>query len=138
MPIYVTRKEHFNAGHRLFNPAYSEERNREVFGKCSNPGGHGHNYVLEVTVAGEADPETGYVFDLKELGALIRKEIVEDVDHRNLNTDVDWLRGTIPTAENLADAFWRRLEAHLPSGVLWSVRVIETDKNWAERRRDAS
>jgi 6-pyruvoyltetrahydropterin/6-carboxytetrahydropterin synthase len=134
--MLVTRREQFNAGHRLFNPSFSDERNLEIFGRCSNPGGHGHNYVLEVTVEGEPDPATGYVYDLGELGSLMRKQIIEDVDHRNLNTDVDWMRGVIPTAENLAGAFWDRLEPHLPSGLLYSVRVVETDKNWAERRRD--
>lgn len=135
MPIHVTRRETFNAGHRLYNPDFSEERNREVFGKCSNPSGHGHNYVLEVTLEGEPDPETGYLYDLKELSSLIAKRILHDVDHRNLNTDVPWLDGVIPTAENLAAAFWDRLEPELPDGLLHSVRVVETPKNWAERRR---
>lgn len=135
MPVLVTRKEQFNAGHRLYNPAYSDEKNWEVFGKCSNPSGHGHNYTLEVTVAGEVDPETGYLMDLKLLSDVIRKRIIEDVDHRNLNVDVDWMQGLNPTAEVLASTFWDRLEDHLPPGSLWSVVVRETEKNWAERRR---
>ena len=135
MPVLVTRREKFNAGHRLFNPNFSDEQNSEVFGKCANPSGHGHNYTLEVTVAGEIDPETGYVMDLKVLSDVIQKRIIEDVDHRNLNMDVEWMRGKIPTAENMADAFWDRLEGHLPAGSLYRVVVIETDKNWAERRR---
>lgn len=136
MAVYVTRRERFNAGHRLYNPAFSEERNREVFGKCSNPGGHGHNYVLEVTLRGEVDPETGYLYDLGELSSLLAKLVLDDVDHRNLNTDVAWLDGTIPTAENLASAIWDRLDPHLPGGLLHRVRVVETEKNAAERRRE--
>jgi 6-pyruvoyltetrahydropterin/6-carboxytetrahydropterin synthase len=135
LTVLVTRREKFNAGHRLFNPEYSDEQNREVFGKCSNPSGHGHNYTLEVTVAGEIDPETGYVMDLKILSDVIQKRIIEDVDHRNLNVDVEWMQGKIPTAENMADTFWERLEDHLPPGSLYRVVVKETDKNWAERRR---
>jgi 6-pyruvoyltetrahydropterin/6-carboxytetrahydropterin synthase len=136
MPVYVVRRERFSAGHTLFNPAFSDERNREVFGKCSNPNGHGHNYTLEVTLRGEVDPETGYLFDLKELSTLVHKLVIDDVDHRNLNLDVDWLRGVIPTTEDLACAFWDRLDANLPGELLYSVRVRETEKNWAERRRD--
>ncbi len=135
MTVLVTRREKVNAGHRLFNPAFTDEQNREVFGKCSNPSGHGHNYTLEVTVAGEIDPATGYVMDLKVLSDVIQKRIVEDVDHRNLNVDVEWMKGKIPTAENMAEVFWERLEGHLPAGLLYRVVVKETDKNWAERRR---
>jgi 6-pyruvoyltetrahydropterin/6-carboxytetrahydropterin synthase len=134
--VLVTRRETFSAGHTLFNPKYSEGRNREIFGKCSNPSGHGHNYVLEVTLRGEPDDETGFVFDLSELSSLLWKLVLDDVDHHNLNTDVDWLRGVIPTTENLANAFWDRLDPNLPAGMLHSVRVRETEKNWVERRRD--
>ena len=133
--VSVTRRETFSSGHTLFNPRFSEERNREVFGKCSNPSGHGHNYVLEVTVQGEPDPETGFVFDLSELSSLVWKLVLNDVDHRNLNTDVDWLRGVIPTTENLANAIWDRLDPNLPDGMLFSVRLRETEKNSVERRR---
>lgn len=136
MAVLITRREAFSAGHTLYNQEFSAERNREVFGKCSNPSGHGHNYVLEVTLRGEVDGDTGFLFDLSELAALIRKLIVSDVDHKNLNVDVDWLRGVIPTTENLACAFWDRLEPNLPGELLYSVRVGETEKNWAERRRD--
>jgi 6-pyruvoyltetrahydropterin/6-carboxytetrahydropterin synthase len=136
MAIHITRRERFSAGHTLFNPSFSDQRNRELFGKCSNPSGHGHNYVLEVTLRGEPDPDTGFVYDLAELSALLHKVIIDDVDHRNLNVDVDWLRGVIPTTENLASAFWERLSPNLPEGVLYSVRLRETEKNWAERRRD--
>jgi 6-pyruvoyltetrahydropterin/6-carboxytetrahydropterin synthase len=136
MAVYVTRRETFSAGHTLFNPEFSKERNREIFGKCSNPSGHGHNYVLEVTLCGDADPATGFLFDLSELAAILRKQVIDDIDHRNLNVDVDWLAGVIPTTENLASVFWERLDNHLPDGLLYSIRLGETEKNWAERRRD--
>ncbi|MEX2540014.1 MAG: 6-carboxytetrahydropterin synthase [Actinomycetota bacterium] len=136
MALYVTRRETFSAGHTLFNPQFSDERNREIFGKCSNPSGHGHNYVLEVTLRGEPDPNTGFLFDLSELAAIMRKQVIDDIDHRNLNTDVDWLAVVIPTTENLASAFWERLDSHLPDRLLYSIRLGETEKNWAERRRD--
>jgi len=103
-----------------------------LFGKCANL--HGHNYVLEVVVAGEIDPTTGYVLDLKQLSDVICRLIIQEVDHRNLNTDVAWLEGLIPTAENLAMAFWERVRPELPEGLLRSLRLWETDKNWAEVR----
>jgi 6-pyruvoyltetrahydropterin/6-carboxytetrahydropterin synthase len=134
MAVLITRRETFSAGHTLYNPAFSDERNRELYGKCSNPSGHGHNYVLEVSLCGDVDPDTGFVYDLSELGSLMRKLILSDVDHRNLNVDVDWLRDVIPTTENLACAFWERLDANLPNDLLYSVRLGETEKNWAERR----
>jgi 6-pyruvoyltetrahydropterin/6-carboxytetrahydropterin synthase len=129
---FVSRRETFNAAHQLRDPSLSEEENQRLFGKCANL--HGHNYVIEVVLAGEIDPSTGYVFDLKQLSDAICRLIVQDVDHRNLNTDVEWLRGVIPTAENLAAAFWQRILPELPDGSLRSVRVWETDKNWAEVR----
>ena len=128
--VLVSRRETFNAAHQLRNPDLSDDENQLRFGKCANL--HGHNYVLEVVVAGEVDQATGYVFDLKELSDLICRRVIEDVDHRNLNTDVPWLRGRIPTAENLALAFWDRIRSELPEGLLRSVRLWETDKNWAE------
>jgi 6-pyruvoyltetrahydropterin/6-carboxytetrahydropterin synthase len=128
--VLVSRRESFNAAHQLRDPAISEAENRRLFGKCATL--HGHNYILEVVVAGEIDPRTGYVVDLKRLSDVICERIIEDVDHRNLNTDVAWLEGLIPTAENLAVAFWERLRPELPEGSLRSVRVWETDKNWAE------
>ena len=134
--ISVTRKETFSAAHRLFNPAFSEEKNRQVFGLCSNPHAHGHNYVMEVTLSGEPDEATGYVFDLGELSDVIREEVLDDVDHRNLNVEVPWLEGCIPTTEVLADAIWDRLDRRLPEGLLSEVVVRETEKNWASRRRD--
>ena len=130
MTVLVGRRESFNAAHQLCDPALSEEENRRLFGKCANL--HGHNYVLEVVVAGEIDQASGYVLDLKLLSEVIGRQIIRDVDHRNLNIDVPWLKGLIPTAENLARAFWERLQPELPAGLLRSVRVWETDKNWAE------
>jgi 6-pyruvoyltetrahydropterin/6-carboxytetrahydropterin synthase len=128
--VLVSRRESFNAAHQLRDPGLSDEENERLFGKCANL--HGHNYVLEVVVAGEIDPTTGYVLDLKHLSDLICRVIIQDVDHRNLNTDVPWLQGLIPTAENLAVAFCERVRSELPEGSVRSVRLWETDKNWAE------
>jgi 6-pyruvoyltetrahydropterin/6-carboxytetrahydropterin synthase len=128
--VLVSRRESFNAAHQLRDPRLSEADNRRLYGKCANL--HGHNYVLEVVIAGEIDQTTGYVVDLKQLSDIISKRILEDVDHHNLNTDIPWLEGLIPTAENLAVAFWERIRSELPAGSLRSVRVCETDKNWAE------
>jgi 6-pyruvoyltetrahydropterin/6-carboxytetrahydropterin synthase len=130
MTILVGRRESFNAAHQLYDPDLSDDENRRLFGKCANL--HGHNYLLEVVVAGEIDPASGYVLDLKSLSDIIGTQIIRDVDHRNLNTDVPWLKGRVPTAENLAQAFWERLRPELPDGLLRLVRVWETDKNWAE------
>lgn len=130
MTVLVGRRETFNAAHQLYDPGLSGEENRRLFGKCVNL--HGHNYVLEVVVAGEVDQASGYVLDLKVLSDIMNGQVIRDVDHRNLNTDVPWLSGRIPTAENLAVTFWERLQPELPEGLLRSVRVWETDKNWAE------
>jgi 6-pyruvoyltetrahydropterin/6-carboxytetrahydropterin synthase len=130
MTVLVGRRETFNAAHQLYDPGLSDEENRRLFGKCANL--HGHNYVLEVVVAGEVDQASGYVLDLKVLSDIMNGQVIRDVDHRNLNTDVPWLTGRIPTAENLAVTFWERLQPELPEGLLRSVRVWETDKNWAE------
>ena len=130
MTVLVGRRESFNAAHQLCNPDLSDEENQRLFGKCTNL--HGHNYVLEVVVAGDIEQASGYVLDLKSLSDVICRQVIQDVDHRNLNTDVPWLKGRIPTAENLAQAFWERLRPELPDGLLRSVRVWETDKNWAE------
>lgn len=128
--VLVSRRETFNAAHQLRNPCLSDEENRRMFGKCVNL--HGHNYALDVVVAGKIDHVTGYVVDLKRLSAVMCQQVIQDVDHRNLNTDVPWLEGQITTAENLAAIFWERLQAEIPDGSLRSVRVWETDKNWAE------
>jgi 6-pyruvoyltetrahydropterin/6-carboxytetrahydropterin synthase len=130
MTVLVGRRETFNAAHQLYDPGLSDEENRRLFGKCTNL--HGHNYVLEVVVAGEVDQASGYVLDLKLLSDIMNGQVIRDVDHRNLNTDVPWLSGRIPTAENLAVTFWELLQPELPEGLLRSVRVWETDKNWAE------
>jgi 6-pyruvoyltetrahydropterin/6-carboxytetrahydropterin synthase len=128
--VRISRREAFNAAHQLRDASLSEDENRRLYGKCVNL--HGHNYVVEVVVSGAIDPRSGYVMDLKRLSDLVTAEIIQDVDHRNLNTDVAWLRGQIPTAENLALAFWARLQPHLQQGSLRRVRVRETEKNWAE------
>lgn len=130
--LYITRKAHFSASHRLFNPNFSHERNEEVFDKCNNPNGHGHNYTIEVTVRGVPDPETGYVIDLKKLGRIMEQEIVSKVDHKHLNLDVDFLSGIIPTAENLAVVFWGILQSKIPAGELHSIKVYESDNNFVE------
>ena len=130
MIALVSRRESFNAAHQLRDPALSDEENDRIFGKCANL--HGHNYVVEVVVAGEIDPATGYVCDLKQVSEVIVRRVIDDVDHRNLNTDVPWLEGLIPTAENLAVAFHERIRSELPAGQLRSLRLWETDKNWVE------
>ena len=130
--VYVTRKAHFSAAHRLFNPEFSDSMNEEIFDKCNNVRGHGHNYELEVTVKGVPDPATGYVIDLKRLARIMDEEILEKVDHKHLNHDVDFLRGVIPTAENLAILFWQILEPNITSGTLHSVRLYESDNNYVE------
>ncbi len=130
--LYLTKKLSFSAAHRLFNPSFTFERNEEVYDKCNNPNGHGHNYILEVTVRGEPDADTGYVIDLKKLKQLINKEIIEKVDHRNLNLDVDFLKDVIPTVENLAVAFWKILKDKLPSGELHKIKLWETENSFIE------
>lgn len=135
MPVaFVTRRLHFSAGHRLHNPALSDAQNRDLYGPCSNPGGHGHNYMLDVTVRGDVDSRTGFVIDLKRLKELVEATVLRDLDHANLNTEVPWLRGVIPTAENIAIGVWRQLEKHLPAGSLHRVVVWETDRNCVEYR----
>jgi 6-pyruvoyltetrahydropterin/6-carboxytetrahydropterin synthase len=128
----VTRQVHFNAGHRLHNPARSAAWNRRTYGPCNYVHGHGHNYVLEVTVSGRPDPATGYVIDLGELKRIVERAVVAPCDHRNLNVDVGFLRGVIPTAENLVVAFWAELAPHLKSGRLHALRLFETPRNFAE------
>lgn len=132
--VYVTRRETFAASHRLYNPAFSNEKNEEVFDKCSNPNGHGHNYELEVTVAGGVDPDTGYVIDLKELKKIIRDAVISQVDHKHLNHDVPFLKGVIPTAENIAIQIWNVLRPRISGGTLHSVRLRETENNVVEYR----
>lgn len=136
MIVYVSRKEHFNAAHKLYNPAWSEEQNRKVFGPCANENWHGHNYDLIVTVKGEPDPDTGFVADLKLLSQLIRDEIIEQVDHKNLNVDVPFMQGKLASTENLVAAFWAILEPKIGTiskyGKLHSLRLYETPLNYVE------
>ena len=128
--IYITRKLEFCASHRLYNPEYSDEKNAQVFGLCNNPNGHGHNYVMEVTVRGEVHPETGMVLDLKALKQLVNEEIILKVDHKNLNVDVPFLNDVIPTAENLAIRFWDILEPKLEGGGLYEIKLYESERNF--------
>jgi len=128
--IYVTRQSEFSASHRLHNPRLSASENREIFGICNNPNGHGHNYLLEVTVVGEPDPRTGMVINLTSLKKTVDREIVKKVDHKNLNLDAPFLRGVIPTAENLAIYFWEALDAKIPSGRLYEIKLYESRKNF--------
>ncbi|MFU8861006.1 MAG: 6-pyruvoyl trahydropterin synthase family protein [Cyclonatronaceae bacterium] len=137
--IYVTRKTHFNAAHRLHNPDKTEQWNEEVYGKCNHANWHGHNYVLEVTVAGEPDPETGYVVDLGTLKKVIEDRVISKCDHKNLNLDVDFLKDIIPTSENLVRAFFLELKNDVEKissdgSKLHSVRLYETERNVAEYR----
>lgn len=127
--MIVTAKLDFSAAHRLHNTDRDAEWNQRVYDKCDNPGGHGHNYVIEVSVRGDIDPETGMVIDLKKLKDIVRRTVIDRVDHKNLNTDVDFLRGIIPTAENLAIAFWRELHPAIDEGKLHRIVLHETPRN---------
>jgi 6-pyruvoyltetrahydropterin/6-carboxytetrahydropterin synthase len=132
MPLVkVTRRVHFCAAHRLHNPELSDEENRRVFGLCNNPNWHGHNYELDVTVEGEIDPTTGYVADLKELRD-VAESVIVDLDHRNLNLDVPWLEGVIPSTENLVVKLWERLAPRVPAGRLVRLVLWETPRNYVE------
>jgi 6-pyruvoyltetrahydropterin/6-carboxytetrahydropterin synthase len=130
--VYVTRRAHFSAAHRLFNPTFSDSQNDSVFDKCNNVKGHGHNYTIDVTVAGIPDPATGYVIDLKKLARLMDELIIDKVDHKHLNFDVKELRGIIPTAENIALVFWSLLQPQITEGKLHSIKVYESDNNFVE------
>jgi 6-pyruvoyltetrahydropterin/6-carboxytetrahydropterin synthase len=131
--VYLTRIEHFNAAHRLYNPSWTKERNEEVFGKCANENWHGHNFELHVTVKGVPDPDTGFVFDAKRLSLIVQERIVEKLDHRNLNLDVDFMRDRLCSIENLVVAIWGQLEPFMPDGVnLHSIRLVETPKIFVE------
>ena len=132
MKVKVSRKEHFNAAHRLYNPDWTDEQNDKVFGKCNNPNFHGHNYELIVQVTGVPEPKTGFVMDMKEMSDIIQSEIIERFDHRNLNEEVDFLRGINPSTENLVIAFWNEIEPHITSGKLHRVRLYETPRNFAD------
>ena len=132
--VYITRRETFAASHRLYNKNYSYEKNLEIYGKCSYPNGHGHNYVLEVVVRGEINPDTGYLIDLKTLKKIIHDHVIDKIDHRNLNLDVDFLKDVIPSSENICIVIWEQLKDKLPAGELHSVKLYETENNYVEYR----
>ena len=131
--IYLTRLEHFNAAHRLYNPDWTYEKNEEVFGVCANENWHGHNYELYVTIKGDADTSTGFLMDVKKLSTVIKENVIEKVDHRNLNVDVEFMKGKMCSTENLALAIWNELKPHLPNGVqLHSIKLYETPRIYVE------
>ena len=132
MKVAVFRKEHFNAAHRLHNPAWSSEKNAGVFGKCNNPSYHGHNYEMIVQVTGEPDPETGYVCDMKVLSDLIKKHVTERFDHRNLNVDIDEFKNLNPTAENIAVVIYNILREQIDATLELKIRLYETERNFVE------
>lgn len=132
--IYVTRKEHFNAAHKVYRPDWTDEKNKAVFGKCANPNWHGHNYDLFVTIKGNPNIETGFVMDIKQLSNLINDEVLQHLDHKNLNLDVPFLQNQIPSTENLAIAIWGRLVEKIAahSCTLHSIKLYETERNYVE------
>ena len=136
MTVYVSRKEHFNAARKLYNPAWSKEKNLEIFGPCANENWHGHNFDLIVTVKGEPDPDTGFVIDLKKLSTLIREEVIENLDHKNLNLDVDFMKDKLASCENLSVEIWKILYPKISRiskfGKLYSLRLYETPRNYVE------
>ncbi len=132
MKIAVSRNEHFNAAHRLYNPQWTDEKNDRVFGKCNNPNFHGHNYDLTVTLVGEIDPETGFVYDLKVLSDTIKEHVLKHFDHKNLNLDTAYFKDLNPTAENIAAVIWRILRQQIDSKYDLKVKLYETERNFVE------
>jgi 6-pyruvoyltetrahydropterin/6-carboxytetrahydropterin synthase len=132
MKVKVSRKEHFNAAHRLHKPEWTDEQNNRVFGKCNNPNYHGHNYELIVSLTGEPDPDTGYVYDLKELSDIIKENVLIKFDHKNLNLDVDYFHRLIPTAENIALIIWRILRQKIDPRFELKITLYETERNFVE------
>lgn len=132
--IYITRRERFNAAHRLYRPDYSDKKNLEVFGKCSNPNWHGHNYELFVTVKGEINVETGFLVNLKKLSAVIRDQIIQKLDHKNINIEVDFMKGKLASTENLAVSIWNELDSHVKGlgALLHCIKVVESENNFVE------
>lgn len=131
--VYLTRVEHFNAAHKLYNPAWSKEQNDAVFGKCANENWHGHNYELFVTIKGKPDPGTGFLFDAKQLSKLVNQYVIDHLDHKNLNVDVPFMQGKMCSSENLAVAIWQQLQPHLPKQVqLHSIKLYETPRIFVE------
>jgi 6-pyruvoyltetrahydropterin/6-carboxytetrahydropterin synthase len=132
MQVAVSRQEHFNAAHRLYNPAWSMEQNDAVFGKCNNPNYHGHNYTLIVTLIGEPDPTTGYVYDLKKLSDLIKEQVLNQFDHKNLNLDTVHFKNLNPTAENIAVVIWKILRPQIEQNLELKIKLYETERNFVE------
>ena len=132
--IHITRRERFSAAHKLSNPEWSDEKNYETFGKCSNPNWHGHNYILWVTVKGTPEPSTGFVVDLSALGDIIKEEVIQHVDHKNLNADVEFIKNVMTSTENLAIAIWEQLEKPVTKlgAELHCVKISETENNYVE------
>ena len=131
--VYLTRLEHFNAAHKLYNPEWSSEKNEAVFGVCANENWHGHNFELFVTIKGNPDPDTGFLFDVKKLSKIIQAHAVQKLDHKNLNLDVDFLQGKMCSTENLAAAIWQQIAPHLPEGVhLHCIKLYETPRIYGE------
>ena len=130
--VTVTRRMRFNAAHRVFNPAFSDAENEATFGKCNNPNWHGHNYDLEVSVEGDIDERTGYVLDLARLRDIVDRELIEKIDHRNFNLDVAFMKGIIPTAENIVVEFWKILEPAVAPATLKRLLLRETENNYVE------
>jgi len=131
--VYITRIEHFNAAHRLFNPGWSREKNEEVFGKCANENWHGHNFDLHVTIKGEPNPETGFVYDVKKLSVIVKEKVIDHLDHKNLNVDVSFMKGKLCSIENLVIAIWDQLLPHLPVEVaLHCLKLYETPRIFVE------
>ncbi len=132
--IFITRREHFNAAHRLFKPEYTDEQNLDVFGKCSNPNWHGHNYTLFVTVKGEVNPDTGFLVNLKDLSALINHHVIERLDHRNINLEVSFMAGLLASTENLAIGIWNELMDPISQlgATLHNIKLCETENNFVE------
>ena len=131
--VYLTRLEHFNAAHKLYNPTWSKDQNDAVFGKCANENWHGHNYELYVTIKGETNPDTGFLYDVKKLSDLIKTHILEKLDHKNLNIDVDFMKDKMCSTENLAKGIWGQLEPNLPGEVkLHCIKLYETPRIYVE------
>ncbi|MDZ7721393.1 MAG: 6-carboxytetrahydropterin synthase [candidate division KSB1 bacterium] len=129
MKVYLTKQMHFNAAHRLHSEQLSDSENQETYGVCNNPMGHGHNYDLEITVVGSPDPVTGMVMDLKELKDIVHEHVISKVDHKHLNFDVPFMRNVVPTAENMAVAFWNQLIGKFPGADLYEIKLYETPRN---------
>ena len=131
--VFLTRIEHFNAAHKLYNPGWTREENEEIFGKCANENWHGHNYELHVTIKGNVEGDTGFVINAKTLSSLIKEFVLEELDHKNLNLDVEFMKGKMCSTENLAIEIWKQLFSHLPEGVqLHCVKVYETPRIYVE------